>query len=477
MSSAVNSSDISSLLDLESARNRSTPSTSSSSTPLAGTGNVRRNNTTPTTSDATITPNTAQPPSEGDRSFAQLEQSLNMELSRHSGYLKIYIPFFLLLFIKFLINHLATGLLVLSFLVGIKRLRDVLDIQLSLKSHMNTKVLIWTTFIASMLLLSFYSFLDMLEYGEDLQSRMLFVYASKGEGRFSFFEVMWNCWLTDLFVQIFSLLVRSLLCLGLSSEYLSSFRRTCQSSNRGTVGCLGLIMRTLRLSPSTIATNCHDIESGATSVRASNSSHRQQAPTPTAGVGLVTRRTVSTSDSLASQTTTAQADDSSASETSDAASMDGLLMRKLSNLVEMSFYLYRSLLPIPLWVDYLKGGAFGKGLFPVLYVALKLADVSLKLRGYAEALEYFAGHKPEYGRYSTSSEYDAHCSNHDCPICFDRPQRPVTLPCNHIFCESCVVAWLEKERTCPVCRAEVPCTASSLGTMKKEALTFTQVLI
>lgn len=33
---------------------------------------------------------------------------------------------------------------------------------------------------------------------------------------------------------------------------------------------------------------------------------------------------------------------------------------------------------------------------------------------------------------------------------------PVALqPCKHVFCETCVCAWLDRERTCPLCRALV----------------------
>ena len=44
----------------------------------------------------------------------------------------------------------------------------------------------------------------------------------------------------------------------------------------------------------------------------------------------------------------------------------------------------------------------------------------------------------------------------DCTICQDRLSDPVILRCNHIFCEDCVSEWLDRESTCPLCRAIVP---------------------
>lgn len=66
---------------------------------------------------------------------------------------------------------------------------------------------------------------------------------------------------------------------------------------------------------------------------------------------------------------------------------------------------------------------------------------------------YFSG-RTEYGRYTTDSEL-SRIENQTCTICFDNFTHPVTLPCRHVFCEHCIFEWLDKENTCPVCRAEV----------------------
>eukprot|EP00667_Euglena_gracilis_P010923 EG_transcript_11135 len=45
-----------------------------------------------------------------------------------------------------------------------------------------------------------------------------------------------------------------------------------------------------------------------------------------------------------------------------------------------------------------------------------------------------------------------------CPICrdaFEEGRRVLRLPCRHLFCEECLRPWLEKSRTCPLCREEI----------------------
>lgn len=55
-------------------------------------------------------------------------------------------------------------------------------------------------------------------------------------------------------------------------------------------------------------------------------------------------------------------------------------------------------------------------------------------------------------------------------MCFDNPHRPVTLDCHHTFCEVCILEWLEKEQTCPVCRAKVEGSSQLVQAVKAESV-------
>ncbi|XP_016115585.1 E3 ubiquitin-protein ligase rnf213-alpha-like, partial [Sinocyclocheilus grahami] len=44
-----------------------------------------------------------------------------------------------------------------------------------------------------------------------------------------------------------------------------------------------------------------------------------------------------------------------------------------------------------------------------------------------------------------------------CPVCMEDPQDPLSLPCDHIFCLTCIKQWLVPgQMLCPLCRLEVP---------------------
>ncbi|XP_014277030.1 E3 ubiquitin-protein ligase RNF181 [Halyomorpha halys] len=46
-----------------------------------------------------------------------------------------------------------------------------------------------------------------------------------------------------------------------------------------------------------------------------------------------------------------------------------------------------------------------------------------------------------------------------CPVClkqFDQEEEAKLLPCKHEFHSPCIIPWLEKTSTCPLCRHELP---------------------
>jgi len=44
----------------------------------------------------------------------------------------------------------------------------------------------------------------------------------------------------------------------------------------------------------------------------------------------------------------------------------------------------------------------------------------------------------------------------ECAICQDVLNRPVVLPCKHLFCSECLAASLKLKHMCPLCRADLP---------------------
>ncbi len=45
-----------------------------------------------------------------------------------------------------------------------------------------------------------------------------------------------------------------------------------------------------------------------------------------------------------------------------------------------------------------------------------------------------------------------------CPVCLEglAGKDPVKMPCGHVICLVCVSHWIERERTCPLCKQDVP---------------------
>ncbi len=91
-----------------------------------------------------------------------------------------------------------------------------------------------------------------------------------------------------------------------------------------------------------------------------------------------------------------------------------------------------------------------------VYIIFKIFVMMNHVKDVVEVLRRILSKQLEYGiRASPEDVLEAGTGN-ECSICQDRFSNPIKLPCDHIFCEDCVAEWLERENTCPLCRAVVP---------------------
>lgn len=126
------------------------------------------------------------------------------------------------------------------------------------------------------------------------------------------------------------------------------------------------------------------------------------------------------------------------------------------DLLTTSLYIYRILLPIPLWVSYfmhIDGAPRALTyIFPSLYLLPKLGAIALLLATAFKLTQRMYSGDLGFGiRVPVPTNGDTLCS-----ICHDTLQGPVQLTCKHLFCEQCISQWLAKEKTCPMCRATLP---------------------
>ncbi|XP_072949933.1 E3 ubiquitin-protein ligase RNFT2-like [Epargyreus clarus] len=119
--------------------------------------------------------------------------------------------------------------------------------------------------------------------------------------------------------------------------------------------------------------------------------------------------------------------------------------------------LYRTLLTIQPWIFFLMQSYEGSekmvGMFLTsIYVISKVVEMLMRLRLFKNATwtllqSVNLGTKPTCEQLISAGD--------SCPICHDDYTTPVRLGCSHIFCELCIAAWLDREHTCPLCRAKV----------------------
>lgn len=122
--------------------------------------------------------------------------------------------------------------------------------------------------------------------------------------------------------------------------------------------------------------------------------------------------------------------------------------------IEHVMQLYRLMVTVLPWFHFLSDDVsfIFAAVLLLLYFIFKLNNTLLKVKDVYKAL----------GRLRTDISYGTRPSKSDiqsreenCPICQDDYKDPVMLACKHIFCESCVSVWFDREKTCPMCRTQI----------------------
>ena len=114
----------------------------------------------------------------------------------------------------------------------------------------------------------------------------------------------------------------------------------------------------------------------------------------------------------------------------------------------------RAVLPAPLWVGYFRAAGLGGAIalaLSGLYLLVKAANVLERMTLAGLAVKQWQG--AVHGAPPTPAELAA--APAECSICQDELSAPQKLSCGHLFCSQCIGEWLDREATCPMCRAVV----------------------
>ncbi|OQR97181.1 hypothetical protein THRCLA_07081 [Thraustotheca clavata] len=130
--------------------------------------------------------------------------------------------------------------------------------------------------------------------------------------------------------------------------------------------------------------------------------------------------------------------------------------RKIYALIEFTTIFLRTMVAAIPWCSYYQAcsSKLVADVFTLTYLGFKGYVLGGQAQKVYEVLRALISFNLEYGVYISPSEL-LEAGNPECSICYDTMQTPVQLRCSHMFCEECVCEWFDRERNCPLCRADV----------------------
>lgn len=142
--------------------------------------------------------------------------------------------------------------------------------------------------------------------------------------------------------------------------------------------------------------------------------------------------------------------------------------RRVYYLLEAVSVLVRSLLPVGAWMQFYSADKLYGDVWVFFYLTLKCMVLSRHCKGVASILASLCQTNTlEYGM-PASKEAMQEAGATDCVVCYEALDwdRSAVLPCAHVFCESCLSEWCERERSCPLCRSPVSANFDDAGQVR-----------
>jgi hypothetical protein len=350
-------------------------------------------------------------------SLPELEASLSNQLSNLSTRVKFTLPLIFLLILKYIFDNFLCCILTLFIMYNYEKLKYSLQQQIALKERSDLKTLLSLVGYLSGLLATLLYSLHLLNYNQSLIGRLILSWNVPKESlENGLFQLIWDCFITDLTIHMTLTIIKGITCICIDQKHsLIEYVKTIALIGELHLSLLLFIfmafsffflflfyldwfVRKLSRSPSNnritaeklVSNTMFDLENQS---QCSPSNLRMQELRP-----LLQQRRVhsnlSNPPSSSSSTSSQQQNQDSDTDTSDSADPQLKLTRlRLFSLIEISFFMYRSLVPIPLWGFYFSFGNAGSKLFTMIYCTIKIIDLSWKSKGALEAFETFLGQK------------------------------------------------------------------------------------